>query len=314
MSSDPRPRAAGGSAPEPHGTAAEVAVVVASIEARATIAASLRRFVEEAGARGEVVLVDASSDGTADEAERTAPSVRVVRQAPGRLAPELWAEGLRVTRAPLVAFSTAQMIPSPGWLAALRDRLEAEGAAVAGGPIEPSRGLSAADRALYLQRYVHYMPPLPEPAGGRVEPPGDNALYRREALAGLEPLWERGFWEVEVHRQLRQRGARLAMAADAVVRFHGGTRLGLAVRQRQAHARHYAADRARQMRHGERLGRSAAAPIVPAILLRRIAATLAARGQAFRPWLAALAPLSLLLAAWSIGEAAGTWLGPPGKR
>lgn len=306
----PVPRPPAGCEPS-FGANAEVAVVVASIDARATVAASLARFVEETGARGEVILVDASRDGTADEAERAAPSVRVLRRPAGALAPELWAEGLRASSAPLVALSTAQMVPTAGWLAALRDRLEAAGAAVAGGPIAPDCGLSAADRALYLQRYVNYLPPLPPAVASRVEPPGDNALYRRDALAGLETLWERGFWEVEIHRRLRERDARLVMADAAVVTFQGGARLGLTLRQRQAHARHFAASRAQRMRSGERLARSAAAPMVPAVLLRRIAATLAARGQSLGPWMPALPWLSLLLAAWSVGEAAGTWFGPP---
>src|SRR5436305_4069416 len=117
--------------------AERVAVVVASIDARRTACASLARFLDEVGPRGEVVLVDASADGTADEAERAFPGLRVLRRPPGRLAPELWRDGLRATDAPLLAFSTAAMLARPGWLAALLDRLEATGAAGVGGAIEP---------------------------------------------------------------------------------------------------------------------------------------------------------------------------------
>ncbi len=150
----------------------------------------------------------------------TLPRVQVLRRPPGRLAPELWRDGLDATDAPLVAFSTAQMVPASGWLSALLDRLDETGAAVVGGPIEPASGLSAADRALYLLRYVNYLRPLPE--SGAVEPPGDNALYRRDRLRGLDAVWEDGFWEVEVHRRLRARGERLAMANEAAVEFRRG--------------------------------------------------------------------------------------------
>ena len=37
-------------------------------------------------------------------------------------------------------------------------------------------------------------------APSRTEPPGDNAIYRRDRLAGLEDLLDRGFWEAEIHR------------------------------------------------------------------------------------------------------------------
>ena len=69
------------------------------------------------------------------------------------------------------------------------------------------------------------------------------------------------------------------------------------------------------MGRAERWVRTAAAPAVPAVLLRRIAATLAARGQGIGPWVPALPWLSLLLAAWTLGEAEGTCLRrPPARR
>ncbi|MBV8380989.1 MAG: glycosyltransferase [Planctomycetaceae bacterium] len=291
--------------------AGPVAVVVAATEARGTVRASLARFLDEVDGRGQVVLVDASRDGTADEAERAFPGLRVLRRPPGWLAPELWRDGLDATDAPLVAFSTAQMVPCQGWLSALLGRLDVTGAAAVGGPIEPAPGLAPGDRALYWHRFVNYLRPMPDTALNAVEPPGDNALYRRDRLVGLEPLWERGFWEVEVHRHLRLRGERLAMADDAAVEFLGGTRLLEAIRRRQAHARHYGADRASRMGPAHRLARSAAAPLVLAVMLRRLVAALTARGQALGPWLPALPGLALLLAAWTLGEARGTWAGPP---
>ncbi|AGA30686.1 glycosyltransferase [Singulisphaera acidiphila] len=293
------------------GESSTVSVVLASIEANATIAASLARFLEEVGKQGEVILADASSDGSADRARALFPGLRILRKPPGTLAPELWRDGLNASHSPLVAFSTAQMIPSCGWLESLRGCLESTGAAAVGGPIDPAPRLSAADRAVYLLRYVNYLRPLPKVE--QFEPPGDNALYRRDALGGLEALWEAGFWEVEIHRRLRERGASLAMASEAAVEFQGGGGLSLALRQRRDHARHYGAARGGRMSWSERLIRSAAAPLVPAILIRRITATLTRRGRGIGPWLSAVPSLSLLLAAWSAGETAGTWLGPPAR-
>ena len=177
-----------------------------------------------------------------------------------------------------------------------------------GGPIEPSPGLSPGDRALYLLRYVNYLRPLPDSA--HPEPPGDNALYRRDRLRGLEASWADGFWEAEIHRALRARGEGLDLSREAAVEFLGGTPVGMALRQRSAHARHYGASRAGRMGRLQRVARSAAAPAVPAVLLRRIAATLRARGRDLGPWLPALPHLSLLMAAWSLGEARAMWAGP----
>jgi Glycosyl transferase family 2 len=284
-----------------------LAVIVAAIDARATFDASLARWREEAD---EVVLVDASRDGTADAAEAAFPDIRVLRRSAGRLAPELWRDGFDATGAALVALTTAAMVPAPGWRAAMLDRLGATGAAAVGGPIAPGSNLSATDRAVYLLRYANYLPPLPEDSS--IEPPGDNAVYRRDRLEGHEALRARGFWEAEIHRSLRARGERLALSSGASVAFRGGARLAPMLRQRFAHARHYGASRGGRMGPAERLARSAAAAAVPAVLLGRIAAALVARGQRLAPWASALPPLSLLLAAWAAGEARGLRAPGPG--
>lgn len=285
-----------------------VAVIVASIDARATAPASLSRFAEEVRGRGEVVLADASRDGTADEVARRVPGVRVLRRPSGLLAPELWRAGLDATDAPLVAFTTAAMTPAPGWLDALLVRLGATGAAAVGGPIVPGEGLSPTDRAVYLMRYVNYNGPF----AGRVEPEpaGDNALYRRDRLGGLGGANAHGFWEAEVHRHLRARGERLALAPGAVVTFRGGCRLLPTLGQRYRHARRYGAARGAGLSPFGKLARAATAPAVPAVLLGRAAATLRRQGQSFGPWLSAGPALAPLLVAWAAGEACGVLTGP----
>lgn len=280
----------------------EVAVIVASIDAGDTFEPSLSGFLDEVRGIGGVTLVDASRDGTADAAARQFPDLRIVRRPYGGLVPELWQAGLNATDAPLVAFSTATMRPRPGWLASLRDRLESNDAAAVGGPIAPGPALSATDRAIYLHRYVPYLPPI----GSGVEPPGENALYRRSKLTGLESLRRRGFWEAAVLQELRARGEYLAMSDAAVLEYLGGSRLVPTLCQRIRHAKLYGAWRAKGAGLSSRLARSAIAPAVPALLLGRIARQLHRRGERLAPWLSAATPLGFLVTAWALGEAIGT--------
>jgi hypothetical protein len=226
----------------------------------------------------------------------------VVSGPPGRLAPELWRDGLEATDRPVVAFSTTAMCPASGWRRAMLERLEASGAAVAGGPIRP-QAKDPVSKAIFLLRYSNYLPPLIDPA--RVEPPGDNAVYRRDRLEGLESLWEEGFWEVEIHRALRARGERTAMAEGGVVEHHGEGRLRELLQRRYAHGRRYGASRAKDLGPAQRLLRIVALPLVPLVLLGRIARALWSRDQSLVPWLPALPALLPLLAAWSLGEALG---------
>ena len=288
-----------------------IAVILASIDEPATCRGNLESWLRELDGHGEVIVVDASSDGTADLIAAGFPQVRLLRRPPGRLAPELWRDGIEATSAPVVALSTTRMFPDPGWCRAMLARQGATGAAVVGGPIRPA-DCHPLGKAIYLLRYVNYLLPLIEPE--RIEPPGDNAVYRRDRLVELESLWERGFWEVEIHEALRARGDRVIMADDGVVNYSGEGRFLPLLGQRFAHARHYGASRARGLGVAARLARIVLAPLVPAVLLGRIVSRVRARGHSLGPWLPALPYLLPLLVAWSLGEARGIGLGFPRAR
>ncbi|MFO0910622.1 MAG: glycosyltransferase family 2 protein [Isosphaeraceae bacterium] len=132
-----------------------ICVIVAAVDAAMTAVASVQRFADEVGSRGEVLVVDGSTDGTGSLIEaRALPRVRVLRRPSGRLVPELWRDGLRAA-GPLVALSTAQMLPSPGWLDGLRPSSTPAARSVS--VVDRAlAGLSPLDQAVYLLRYVHY--------------------------------------------------------------------------------------------------------------------------------------------------------------
>jgi len=287
-----------------------VAVVVAWDGPGRSPDATLARFAAEAGPRGEVIVVDASRDGSAGGPAGRFANVRHLRRPPGRLVPLLWRDGLLAADAPLVAFSTARMLPRPGWLASLAGRLRAAGAAGVGGPIEAGARLTATDRAVALLRYSNYFPPSPEP--DHAEPPGENALYRRDRLFEVESSWAEGFWEVEVHRALRDRGHSLAICGPAVAAFEGGAGLFALIGQRFAHGRRYGSGRSAGLGRAARLARVALAPMVPPLLCARIVARLRGRGMSLGPWLASAPSLLVLATAWAVGEAVGTWRGRAG--
>lgn len=271
--------------------------------------AGLARFAEEAGPLGEVVVVDASKGREGLAIAPKLSNVRAILRPAGELAPELWREGLLASGSEFVALTTAQMIPSRGWLEALLARLRQTGAAGVGGPIEPARNLGPTDRAVALLRYANYFP-MPAGVGlARVAPPGDNALYRRSALMSVGASWLGGFWEVEVHEALRRGGDSLAMTPAGVVTFAGGAGLGAMVPQRFRHGRRYGLGRSAGLGAGARLARVAASPLVPPLLGARIARALRARGMSPAPWIASLPSLVVLASAWAVGEAAGTWTG-----
>ncbi len=141
----------------------------------------------------------------------------------------------------------------------------------------------------------------------RIEPPGDNALYCRDRLMAVESSWLDGFWEVEVHQALRERGESLAMADGAVVNFLGGVGLASMASQRFRHARRYALGRSAGFGAMARLARVGATPLVPPLLCLRALNALRARKMPIVPGLSALPAMAWLSSAWAVGEAVGTW-------
>jgi hypothetical protein len=299
-----------------------VVVIVAAADGGGDVASSLNGFVREITGRGRVLLVDGTTNRLAAETARSL-GVDVLEALPGSLVPDLWGLGVRATSEPLVALSTSGMVPLEGWLDAMLDALERSQAAAVGGPIEPEEELSSLDRAVFFLRYLNYVRPIPEP--GTIEPPGDNALYRRDALPPID-----GFWESRVHRILRERGERVVFEPEAVVTFHGSSRRRRQpaqearasvitnewslLNQRFLHAWNYGSDRSRRLGWRWALARTILAPLVPLALLSRIGRNLASKNIRPRHWLPALPFLLPLLAAWCWGEVVGYWLKPPRLR
>lgn len=119
--------------------APELSVVVGSVEAERSIDACLASVAAAcAGLAAEVIVLDASTDASAERAERVGGAM-VVRCGPGTLVPDLWGEGIRRSRGRWVALTTGHCTVPKGWARALMGVLRA-GAAGAGAGLRPNPG------------------------------------------------------------------------------------------------------------------------------------------------------------------------------
>ena len=287
-----------------------LAIIVAMTEpATPDFATKLSRFVEEAGPLGEVYVIDSSGGLSVEWLARKFPNVRVLYRPIGQLAPQLWRDGLVRTESPLIAFTTSHMVLSAGWRTSLVNRLHETNASGVGGPISSGLKLSGIDRAVALFRYSSYFPPLP--AAREPQPPGDNALYRRDRLEEVAATWIDGFWEVEVHQALRDRGEVLAMTGLALATFEGGCHWRDMVVQRARHARKFGAFRSKSMNPFVRLARVAACPLIFGLICSRILRNLVSRRMSLIPWISAGPGLVVLASVWVLVEAWGTLVGSP---
>ena len=279
-------------------------VVVACIDARRTVAACLRSIASACnGLDAEVVVVDASTDGTAEVVRQAGVPVRLMGKQSGTLTPALWAAGLAVARGQVVAFTIGQCRVGAGWAGALLAGLES-GATGAGGAITLADEAGPVDWALFYLRYSAFLGAGERGVEQAVEIPGDNAAYRRDALQRHESSFADGFWEVDFHRRLRSEGARLVFVPGAEAHFGPAAALLSLARQRFLHGRHSGSWR---VTTGVRSSWQAvaAAPLVPFLLAFRIARRVLPRRADRMRFLSSLPALFLLASAWAAGEAWG---------
>lgn len=258
-----------------------------------------------AATSAEIVVVDAGPDRAID-----AMGARRISAPPGTLVPRLWLRGLHACHGRYVAFTIAQCVVSPGWANAMIAGMTGD-VGGAGGAFALAPRTGPCTWALYFLRYSNFVEErwTPGPVAGDIA--GDNALYRRSDLLAAGVCPPDGFWEVEVHRQLRRQGRTLVAVPNAAATLVGGHTPRRIIRERFRHGRHFGAWRATT---AVRRGRTvAAAPLVPMVLVVRICRRIWPFASHRLRFVAALPWLLVFATSWAIGETVGALCGAAGS-
>ena len=279
----------------------ELTVIVGSLDAASHLPECLASLQSAcAGYDAEILVVDGSAPASIEAVREQFASARFIAMAPGTLVPALWGRGLRDARGHVVAFTIPQCRVGAGWARSMIDGIRS-GAAGVGGPLDVLPGTSATGRATFYLRYSAW---LGSPNGPAHEIAGDNAAYDHAALRLARGDSAEPFWEVEAHARFRETGRSLIMLSGATAWFTDDTALATMAARRFAHGRHSGAFRVRSGIR-TRWQMVAAAPLVPFVLLTRVARRVArARGHVLR-FVTSLGAFFVLAAAWAAGEALG---------
>jgi hypothetical protein len=255
----------------------------------------------ESGSDVEVIVCEATPS---DDTVRTRFSFARFETRPGLLVPELWRTGIELSSGTIVALTISPMEVAGDWVATIRDRLGSDGRADAlGGAIDVGDGLGPADWAEYFCRYAADLPPFP--VHESLDLPGDNAAYRRDRLDEVRDSWRDGFWEPEVHRALKERGATLVHDPALLVRQGRSAGFAAFCRQRLVHGREYGRQRGLRFSRPRNVVGIVLSIAVPWLLLARTARLVFARRRHRTRLVASLPPLLVFDAAWALGEARG---------
>jgi hypothetical protein len=214
----------------------------------------------------------------------------------------LRARGIAVARGDLIALLEDHARPDERWCASIVAAHRSAYAAI-GGAIE-----NGIDRplnwAVYYCDFGKYQNPVPSGESGFAS--DANTSYKRTALESVRALWEQSFREVVVNGALISRGEKIALRSEIVVYQHRDRlQLGTALRERYIWGRSYAVTRCQLLRNSNRLFYAALSPVLPVIMMLRLAQTAWQRRRRFGRFVGALHFIAILLASWSFGEAMG---------
>jgi Glycosyl transferase family 2 len=259
------------------------------------------------GIAAEILVIDGTKSETAAGCLPDSGSVRILRLPSQPEVPALWQAGIEASRGRIIALLVDSCIPGPDWVRQILRAHQAD-CAVIGGAIALAPTLGTVDSAIYFCRYSSYMPPFS--ANFRDDLPGNNCSYKRAALTGVRDELADGFWETFVHRKMRARGDRLLCLPEILVYYVGSASCLSFLRVRFNHGCRFAARRAKELNRWQRIPRTLAFPIVPFVMLSRIARRVWGNRRYRTKFPSCVPLLMIFLTAWSMGECVGYVLGP----
>jgi len=287
----------------------ELSIVVAVTEGGAILGSCLTALEAQiSGITAEILVIDGTKSGIADDwSPDAAGSVRILQLPAQPEVPTLWQAGIDASRGRIVALLVDSSIPGREWAQQIL-RAHQTDCAVIGGAIDLAPPLGTVDSAIYFCRYSRYMPPFA--ATLLDDLPGNNCSYKRAALISVQDEWADGFWETFVHRKMRARGGRLLCVPEILVHCVGSASGLSFLRVRFNHGHRFAARRAKEMSRKQRTLRALVFPLVPFVMLMRIATQVWEKHRYRARFLACVPLLLIFLTAWSAGECMGYILGP----
>jgi len=288
-----------------------VSVIVFAREARDSIAATLESLAAQAGIdEAEVIVADASSDGTSELIAGEFPWVRHLRLGPCTM-PEGKARAIEASSGALVAVIDAVDQAAPDWLHEIREGFAsaAEEVQAIGGEVSFDGEPGRANGPGYLFEYGAFAPRL-EAQRTEGDLPGNNVAYRREVFdETCAELLADGFYKPLFHDKIRSTGGQLRIHPKMRVKHRIRSSLLSFCARRFQYGRCFGSIRLREAPSSRKWLYILFVPLVPALLSVR---------HFRRAWqhptnrvllLRCFPGLLLLCIAWGLGEWLGTWFG-----
>lgn len=289
-------------------------MVVASYNARSTIRACLRSLAEQVGCPAyEVIVVDSSTDDTAEIVRREFPEVRLYAFATRMFPGDARNVGIARARADILAFTDTDCVADPHWVREIVEAHRAEAPAI-GGAVDNGNPTELVGWASYFCEFSQWMP---RAAGAgsttMVEIPTCCLSLKRWVFDRYGPFLEGTYCsDTAFHWKLGRHGYRPRFVPRMQVLHLNISRLGAYVRKQRFHGTSFARVRVAEQRFstGRRTAYILISPLLPFLLFSRIVGRVLENRAYLRQFLRAAPLVFAGLTAWSAGELIGYWSGP----
>ena len=255
---------------------------------------------------GEIIVADASTDGSEQIIRARYPDVRVLHFDPSIGPPQLIREALRQARGQIIAVTDAHCRFPPEWMARLRQAHESD-FPVIGGAVENRDTSGLVSWACFFADYGAFMLPAPRRVTSVLA--GNHVTYKRWLIELKFASIGEGFWKVFFHQDLQREGVRFLFDPSLVVYCNRRDTLLNFSRRYFRSARLFAALRCKRITLASRFLRLVATPALPAVLLYRRLMSLRTKGHRVQ-FLLAIPFLALFVTVWAVGEFVGYLRGP----
>ena len=255
----------------------------------------------------EIIVVDRCGEEMVEKIEKDFPDIRLVASSPeDRLSvTELRCLGVQQARAEIVAVIEEHCIAAPDWIQSILTEIQPGDAAV-GGPVVDSEFERIQDWVVYFSEYHNYLPPWQ--AGPRYLLNGVNIAYNRELLVKHLDLLSQGYWEVVLHPVLSGDGVFRAIPGMKV--YHRGPfEYRYYLEQRYLRSRVWGGTQRQIVSSIKRLGYLILAPVIPLLLLIRMASRVMKSRKYLNMFLLSLPLLVPVVIAYTWGEWTGYLVG-----
>jgi glycosyltransferase involved in cell wall biosynthesis len=263
---------------------------------------------EVASLEAEAVVVTPRDQQYVRRLQLKYPWVKVVQEPSVMGVPALRRRGVEEATGEYVAIIEEHCSAAPDWLRQALAAFRRGPYAAVGGAITDYRYDRLRDWVVYFIEYNSSLPPVS--AGETYNLNDANIAYPRGLLLEHRQRLDEGYWPMALHPALAAQGERFLSVPEMVVYHRGPFDFFYYLHQRFLFSRAFAGVRARHQSPARRLAYLVAAPIVPVMLVARMAKAVLSKGRRVPEFIRTLPLIIPAVTVLVAGEWVGCLLGP----